>query len=76
MERRFSNRTDDQLETKWNTIKETFVKEHTCLSSSDLHYAKGEFDKMLYNISVKTGLTTSKIRRKIMRWDDSWLHFF
>lgn len=76
MESRYLNRTADHLEIKWHTVKKTFVQEYTCLSSSDLHYENGEFDKVLHHISEKTGLTISKIRQKIMRWDDSWLHFF
>lgn len=76
MESSYSNRTDDQLEIKWNTIKETFVREYSSLSPNELQYTKGEFDELLLRISKKTGMTTSKIRTKILRWDDAWFHFF
>ncbi len=67
---------DYELETKWNTIKETFVKEYSCLTQKDLDYSKGEFNKMLDHIGKKIGITESKLRRIIVQWDDSWLHFF
>jgi len=68
--------SDHELETKWNTIKETFVQEYSCLTPNDLNYGSEGFDKLLHHLGQKMGVSESKLRKMIGRWDDSWLHFF
>ncbi len=62
-----SNHND--LEDKWNSIKNEYLSLYKTITYEDVEYRTGEFELMIDNIAKRMGKSRSQIKKEIENWN-------
>lgn len=63
-----NNDNDSEMEQKWDTIKEDYIRKYSELRKENLSYEKGGINGMFEKIGRKRGRSLLQIQHEVSSW--------
>lgn len=65
--------TDQQMERRWENIRNQYRDRYPELNEDDVNYREGEFDTMTDRIAKRTNRSREQVQNEIRDWNNEYL---